>query len=68
MYGLRPELTLNLRLVHKNVGADQCNNMLMKLEEDAEVAYNEYDKAVSAEDRAEAYVKRVSFQSRNISF
>ena len=47
------------RLVHKNVGADQSTNMLMKLEEDAEVAYNEYDKAVTAEDRAETEVKRV---------
>ena len=47
-------------LVHKNVGADQCSNMLMKLEEDAEVAYNQYDKAVKAEDRAESYVNRVS--------
>ena len=33
--------------------------MLMKLEEDAEVAYNEYAKAVEAEDRANNYVKRV---------
>ena len=47
-------------LVHKNVGADQCSNMLMKLEEDAEVAYDQYDKAVKAEDRAESYVNRVS--------
>ena len=47
------------RLVHKNAGADQSTNMLMKLEEDAEVAYKEYDKAVQAEDRAENYVKRV---------
>ena len=46
-------------MVHKNVGADQSNNMLLKLEEDAEVAYNEYDKAVAAEDRAEAYVIKV---------
>ena len=46
-------------MIHKNVGADQCTNMLMKLEEDAEVAYNEYDKAVKAEDRAEMYVAKV---------
>ena len=47
------------RLVHKDVGADQCNNMLLKLEEDAEVAYLEYEKAVKAEDRAESYVTKV---------
>ena len=47
------------RLVHKDVGADQCNNMLSKLEEDAEVAYLEYDKAVKAEDRAQNYVIKV---------
>ena len=52
-------LYLWFRLVHKNVGADQCTNMLLKLEEDAEVAYNDYDKAVAAEDRAQNYVKRV---------
>ena len=46
-------------LVHKNVGADQSNNMLVKLEEDAEVAYKDYDKAVTAEDRAETYVIKV---------
>ena len=33
--------------------------MLMKLEEDAEVAYNDYDKAVKAEDRASNYVQKV---------
>ena len=48
------------RLVHKNVGADQCTNMLMKLEEDAEVAYKEYDEAVKAEDRAEMYIAKVN--------
>ena len=47
------------RLIHKNAGADQSNNMLRKLEEDAEVAYNEYDKAVKAEDRAQGYVDTV---------
>ena len=52
-------LNVFFRLVHKDVGADQCNNMLSKLEEDAEVAYNDYDKAVAAEDRAQNYVKRV---------
>ena len=52
-------LIISFRLVHKNVGADQGNNMLVKLEEDAEVAYNEYDKAVKAEDRAALYVNKV---------
>ena len=33
--------------------------MLSKLEEDAEVAYNEYDKAVKAEDRAANQVRKV---------
>ena len=33
--------------------------MLSKLEEDAEVAYLEYDKAVKAEDRAQSYVNKV---------
>ena len=47
-------------MVHKDVGADQCNNMLLKLEEDAEVAYLEYEKAVKAEDRAESYVTKVN--------
>ena len=31
----------------------------MKLEEDAEVAYTEYDQAVKAEDRAQTYVAKV---------
>ena len=53
-------INLLLRLVHKNVGADQSNKMLLKLEEDAEVAYNEYDLAVKAEDRAQTYVSKVS--------
>ena len=47
------------RLVHKNVGGDQSNSILGKLEEDAEVAYIEYDKAVQAEDRAASYLLRV---------
>ena len=38
--------------------------MLMKLEEDAEVAYNDYDKAVKAEDRAQSYVTKVSLCER----
>ena len=50
---------LILRLVHKNVGAEQSTNMLVKLEEDAEVAYNEYEAAVKAEDRASMYVLKV---------
>ena len=33
--------------------------MLLKLEEDAEVAYNEYEKAVKSEDRAASYVAKV---------
>ena len=33
--------------------------MLLKLEEDAEVAYGAYDKAVRAEDRAQNYVNKV---------
>ena len=33
--------------------------MLVKLEEDAEVAYQEYDRAVASEDRAETYVAKV---------
>ena len=53
------------RLVHKDVGADQCNNMLSKLEEDAEVAYLEYDKAVKAEDRAQNYVNKVLIKLNN---
>ena len=47
------------RLVHKNVGGDQSNSILGKLEEDADVAYAEYDKAVQAEDRAAGYLQRV---------
>ena len=35
--------------------------MLVKLEEDAEVAYNEYEAAVKAEDRAATYVLKVLF-------
>ena len=57
------KFTIYSSLIHKNVGADQSNNMLLKLEEDAEVAYNEYDKAVKAEDRAESYVQKVNFLS-----
>ena len=49
------------RLIHKNVGADQSTNMLLKLEEDAEVAYQEYDRAVASEDRAETYVAKVKY-------
>ena len=52
--------------MHKNVGVDQCNNMLSKLEEDAEVAYNEYDKAVAAEDRAVRYLAKVTKQMENV--
>ena len=52
-----PFFTFLFRLVHKDVGADQCSNMLLKLEEDAEVAYTEYDNAVKAEDRAESYAE-----------
>ena len=40
--------------------------MLVKLEEDAEVAYNEYDKAVKAEDRAALYVTKVLWSSFSI--
>ena len=46
-------------MIHKDVGAQQSNNMLLKLEEDAEVAYNDYEKAVKAEDRAHGYVLKV---------
>ena len=42
------------------MGADQSNNMLLKLEEDAEVAYQKYDKAVKAEDKAEQTVIKVT--------
>ena len=38
--------------------------MLLKLEEDAEVAYNDYDKAVKAEDRAQSYVNKVSLREK----
>ena len=48
------------RLIHKNVNGEQSNSILNKLEEDADVAYNEYDKAVQAEDRAAGYLQRVS--------
>ena len=41
--------------------------MLMKLEEDAEVAYNEYDKAVKAEDRAESYVQKVCLYGSSLA-
>ena len=39
--------------------------MLSKLEEDAEVAYNEYDKAVKAEDRAANQVRKVIDDIKN---
>ena len=55
-------------MVHKNVGADQSNKMLLKLEEDAEVAYNEYDRAVKAEDRAQHYVDLVGFYLIKVIF
>ena len=48
------------RLIFKEIGGQQSDKMLSKLEHDVDVAFVQYEQAEQAEDRAQGYVNRVS--------